>query len=1151
MKKLDKMILLSLSLTLLLQSNALAGEKKIERIYGKDRYETSARVADSLSNSFEKVIVASGEMFPDALAGSVLTNGKYPIVLASKDRLDPSVRAKISKAKEVYILGGSETISSAVENDIKSLGAKVSRLSGMDRYETSVKIAQVTGSKDLILVNGDLFPDSLTASGIALLNNRSILLVKSNEMPQSVKDYIKKINPSSITIIGGSKSVDDRLEKESKLFTNNVKRISGRDRYETSLEVAKQFTNLKNLVVASGDNFSDALSASSIAGKLKAPILLVDGKKGTATVDYIEKNKKNIDSIKVVGGPNMVSDSTFKSISNVVETKDAKKEEDKKLIGTIVKPNKDKPSSVKPNTDKPNPDKPNTDKPNPDKPNQENPKLADKPADGVWYGTAFEGFGSRQNGATVVKVKIADGKIESVQYVKHGGEGEEYIKKSQNILEKLKGKSASDLASIVKELSNGDFHNKGEYADVVTGATKTARGYVIAAEKAIERARKYKDDKKDQKIAYIKIAGENEFDPSKDRVKISSQSEVKLEKNKPADFDFVLYDIGMSDGSVVKNVKFSELGKYGITSNFKQGQDLNLGDNTNFFDLEVKDESGYAMETINLSVSKGPEKKKVRPDYILVTFKDGKNPEKINIVEGEHVYDKTFDRAIEKVELYKDGKKLSDSEYRKLQSYYILEKFNDSYKLGKDEAWESTVYRLVARMKNNPGGENPGEEKPGEEKPQGEIKDFSPVKYIIKDKKTGEQLSIIEVDSKQWEERYNTILKPSVVIPSRYETSWDENTFSIEVYNKSGQKLVSETNRSGKVFRVEVKDESIVDGKRTLTIGWKFEDTKITDLSPVKYIIKDKKTGEQLSTIEVDAKQWEERYNTISKPNVEIPSKYENTWNENTFSVEVYNKSGQKLVSETHKNGKVFRVEVKDESIVDGKRTLTIGWKFEDPKVTDLSPVKYIIKDKKTGEQLSTIEVDAKQWEERYNTISKPNVEIPSKYENTWNENTFSVEVYNRSGQKLVSETHKNGKVFRVEVKDESIVDGKRTLTIGWKFEKKLENDVEKEFKGESIARQPEGVSWLDEESYTIKIKVTVKAGKILKVEDDGTIAKNIMNKMLYEKSMEKFEKYSGMDIEKVLNKTREEAGIDTVSGATVSGDAIHEAVKNALKNMN
>lgn len=121
------------------------------------------------------------------------------------------------------------------------------------------------------------------------------------------------------------------------------------------------------MIVASGENFSDALSASSISGKLKEPILLVDGKNGSVTIDYIEKNKKNTNNIKIVGGSRWISEKTYKSIENVfIETKD-----NKKPIASL-RPN----SSAKPELNKPKPN------PKPDS-NPQQPKLADKPADGI------------------------------------------------------------------------------------------------------------------------------------------------------------------------------------------------------------------------------------------------------------------------------------------------------------------------------------------------------------------------------------------------------------------------------------------------------------------------------------------------------------------------------------------------------------------------------------------------------------------------------------------------------------------------------------------------------------------------------------------------------------------------------------------------
>ena len=1020
MKKLDKMILLSLSLTLLLQSNALAEEKKIERIYGKDRYETSIKVADALSSSFEKVIVASGEMFPDALAGSVLTSGKYPIVLASKDKLEPSVRAKISKAKEVYILGGSETISSAVENDIKSLGAKVSRLSGMDRYETSVKIAQVTGSKDLILVNGDLFPDSLTASGIALLNNRSILLVKSNEIPQSVKDYIKKINPSSITIIGGNKSVDDSLEKDSKLFTSNVKRISGRDRYETSLEVAKHFTNLKNLVVASGDNFTDALSASSIAGKLKAPMLLVDGKKGTATIDYIEKNKKNIDNIKVIGGPNTVSDSTFKSISNVVETKDSKKEEDKKVLGTVIKPNKEKP--------------------NPEKPNPEKPQLADKPADGVWYGTVLEGYGTGQNGSSIVKVEIENGKVKSAEPVKHSGTGRDYILRSMEIFRSLKGKVYSEFKSIIAELSNDDLKNRGQYADTVSTATRTARGYVMATEKAIERAKKFAADKKEHKVNYIKITGESEFDPGKDRISIQSKS--KLKNNTAADFDFVRFDIGLSNGDVKKNVKFTELKDYGITSNYNQGDIIKT--DKDHINLEVTDESGYAFENIRLSVMPAVEKQIVRPSHILVTFKDenGTKTQEIKILQGQLQYEFSTNRKIEKVELFKDNSNIAKGSWRENQGYYVFDNFK--YELGENELWDLTTYRLSLKNVNVPGNEKPEEEKPKVD--DSNIKDFVPAKIDVKDKNSGKVIKTIEVNQNEWKGRYS-VSKLDIEISKKYE-GWTVDTFDVDVYNKENQKLNPSKEKLYGLFTIGVLAPN-EDSPRRVNIKWKFVDVKdeesvINDFVPFKIVVKDKTDGKEVKTIEVGQDEWNGRY-SVSKLDIEIPSKYKD-WTENTFDVDVFNKSNQKLEPSKEKLYGLFTVGVLAPK-EDSPRRVNIKWKFVDSKVDN--------------------------------------------------------------GQS--------------------------------------DNSVEKEYTGEAIAKQPDGQNWMGEESYMIKVKVTVKDGRIVKVEDDGTKAKPL-NEGFFNLSKAIFEKYKGKDIASVKEKEMKDIDIDVVSTATVSSNSIHEAIKNALK---
>ncbi len=54
-----------------------------------------------------------------------------------------------------------------------------------------------------------------------------------------------------------------------------VTRLSGQNRYETDIAVAKQLGTISQIAVVTGEDYSDALSISPIAVKLNIPIILV------------------------------------------------------------------------------------------------------------------------------------------------------------------------------------------------------------------------------------------------------------------------------------------------------------------------------------------------------------------------------------------------------------------------------------------------------------------------------------------------------------------------------------------------------------------------------------------------------------------------------------------------------------------------------------------------------------------------------------------------------------------------------------------------------------------------------------------------------------------------------------------------------------
>ena len=185
-------------------------DHEIERIAGKNRYETSAALATKLievAGNKNTAIIASGENFADALtAGAFASEKSYPILLVQKSSINPSI-AKVIKGNKINktcIAGGLNSVSSKVQ---KQLPEDTQRISGSDRYETAVKIAEkLFEGKQAFVASGEVFADALVVSPVAGGQSSPILLVSRNELPKSVKDYVAK-NIKQITVVGGEKYV--------------------------------------------------------------------------------------------------------------------------------------------------------------------------------------------------------------------------------------------------------------------------------------------------------------------------------------------------------------------------------------------------------------------------------------------------------------------------------------------------------------------------------------------------------------------------------------------------------------------------------------------------------------------------------------------------------------------------------------------------------------------------------------------------------------------------------------------------------------------------------------------------------------------------------------------------------------------------------
>lgn len=124
-------------------------------------------------------------------------------------------------------------------------------------------------------------------------------------------------------------------------------RLGGSDRFETSALIAEKAYSgmVNNVVIASGNNFPDALSGSSLAKKLDAPLLIVNSnpQSSSATIDYVIDHLLKNGHIYILGGEGTISNEfidKFKQLgysnSNIIRIGGKDRFETSALIASYV-----------------------------------------------------------------------------------------------------------------------------------------------------------------------------------------------------------------------------------------------------------------------------------------------------------------------------------------------------------------------------------------------------------------------------------------------------------------------------------------------------------------------------------------------------------------------------------------------------------------------------------------------------------------------------------------------------------------------------------------------------------------------------------------------------------------------------------------------
>ncbi|MCC0784445.1 cell wall-binding protein Cwp8 [Clostridioides sp. ES-S-0108-01] len=294
-------------------------ELKVEVLSGDSRFTTAVEVSKERFRDGEAgaIILVGEDAIVDGLASAPLASQKNaPILLSKKDSLPSEIEAEILRvlgsnlsSKKIYIVGGESKVSKETEEKLSKLGvSKVERVSGEDRFETSLEIAKQLKDtfKTAFVVGGNGEADAMSISARAAQFGAPII-VTGNELDANAE---KLLRGKELEIVGGensvSKEVEDKLVEID--LNNKVERLAGENRKDTNAKVINKYYAgatkayvAKDGYVGGNGQLVDALTAAPLAASSKAPIVLTTEELSKSQEEVVELRLKNATKLVQIG----------------------------------------------------------------------------------------------------------------------------------------------------------------------------------------------------------------------------------------------------------------------------------------------------------------------------------------------------------------------------------------------------------------------------------------------------------------------------------------------------------------------------------------------------------------------------------------------------------------------------------------------------------------------------------------------------------------------------------------------------------------------------------------------------------------------------------------------------------------------------------
>jgi putative cell wall-binding protein len=193
----------------------------------------------------------------------------------------------------------------------------VDRHSGATRVETAAAVsgAGQDTADTVIIARADVHADALAGAPLALQLAAPLLLSDQDGLPQATRDEVRRLGAQQAVLLGGAAALGPAVESALRSMGLEVRRVAGPNRFATAAAIAAELPEGREVFLASGEAFADALSASGLAARLRRPILLTATDQLPAESAAVLTERHHV---TIVGGAAVVSDEVAAAIEGRV-----------------------------------------------------------------------------------------------------------------------------------------------------------------------------------------------------------------------------------------------------------------------------------------------------------------------------------------------------------------------------------------------------------------------------------------------------------------------------------------------------------------------------------------------------------------------------------------------------------------------------------------------------------------------------------------------------------------------------------------------------------------------------------------------------------------------------------------------------------------